>query len=154
KSQELCGIGEIGEIYFRTPHLAKGYLADEKLTRERFIANPFTNGPADRLYRTGDLGRYLPDGTVEYAGRADRQIKIRGFRIEPAEIEAALIKHPKVREATVIASEIDRGSRAKTEATLVAYIVPEAEHDVDAATLRDALAGKLPRFMIPSAFVV
>src|SRR5437763_15818531 len=154
RHEQLCGVGELGEIYFRSPYLAKGYLGDEELTRQKFLTNPFTRDQSDRLYRTGDLGRYLPNGNVEHAGRADRQIKIRGFRIEPAEIEAALIKHPHVREATVIASEIDRGSRAKTEATLVAYIVPEAGHDVDAATLRDSLAGKLPQFMIPSAFVV
>src|SRR5207248_3776333 len=154
RHEQLCGVGELGEIYFRSPYLAQGYLCDEELTRQKFLTNPFTKDQSDRLYRTGDLGRYLPNGNVEHAGRADRQIKIRGFRIEPAEIEAALTKHPKVREATVVASEIDRGSRAKTETTLVAYIVPEAGHDVDAATLRDSLAGKLPQFMIPSAFVV
>ena len=58
-SRELCGIGEAGEIHFRSPHLAKGYLGDETLTHERFILNPFTNASGDRLYRTGDLGRYL-----------------------------------------------------------------------------------------------
>jgi len=147
KSQELCGIGEIGEIYFRTPHLAKGYLADEKLTRERFIANPFTNDPADRLYRTGDLGRYLPNGDVEYAGRADRQIKIRGFRIEPAEIEAVLTKHPGVREAVVIAHQNDR------DCLLAAYIVC-AQPEITASTLRDWLTEKLPAYMIPSSIMM
>ena len=156
RGEQLCGVGELGEIYFRSPYFAKGYLGDEELTRQKFLTNPFTNDPGDRLYRTGDLGRYLPDGNVEHAGRADRQIKIRGFRIEPAEIEAALIKHPQVREAIVIASSSGTGRSisAKIEATLVAYIVPEAAHDVDAATLRDSLAGKLPQFMIPSTFVV
>jgi amino acid adenylation domain-containing protein len=156
RGEKLCGVGEIGEIYFRSPYFARGYLGDEELTRQKFLTNPFTNDRGDRLYRTGDLGRYLPDGNVEHAGRADRQIKIRGFRIEPAEIEAALTKHPQVREAIVIASSsgTGRSSAAKTEATLIAYIVPEAAQDIDAANLRDSLAGKLPQFMIPSAFVV
>jgi amino acid adenylation domain-containing protein len=154
RNEQLCGVGELGEIYFRSPYFAKGYLGDEELTRLKFLTNPFTNDPSDRLYRTGDLGRYLPDGNVEHAGRADRQVKIRGFRIEPAEIEAALIKHPEVREATVIASPSGSGSAARNEATLFAYIVPEAGHDVNAGTLRDSLAGKLPQFMIPSAFVM
>ena len=154
RDEQLCGVGELGEIYFRSPYLAKGYLGDEELTRQKFLPNPFTKDQNDRLYRTGDLGRYLPNGNVEHAGRADRQIKIRGFRIEPAEIEAALIKHPQVREAIVIASKIGKGSRAKNEATLVAYVVREAGQDINAATIRDSLAGKLPPFMIPSAFVV
>jgi len=108
-SQQLCGIGEAGEIHFRSPHLAKAYLGDEMLTNERFILNPFTNASGDRLYRTGDLGRYLPDGNVEHLGRVDRQVKIRGFRIEPGEIEAVLTQHPDVGETAVIAQQNDSG---------------------------------------------
>jgi non-ribosomal peptide synthetase component F/thioesterase domain-containing protein/acyl carrier protein len=149
--QQLCGVGELGEIYFRSPYLAAGYLGDEELTNLKFTTNPFTNDASDRLYRTGDLGRYLPDGNVEHAGRADRQIKIRGFRIEPAEIEAALTEHPQVREAVVIArSRIGSAN----EPVLVAYVVPEKRHDVDATILRQSLAAKLPQFMIPSSFVM
>src|SRR5205807_1473182 len=57
--RELAGIGEAGEIYLRSPHLAKGYLGDESLTKSRFLQNPFLTA-LDRVYRTGDLGRYLP----------------------------------------------------------------------------------------------
>ena len=63
-----AGVGETGEIYLRSPHLARGYLDDEELTRERFVANPLTGAAGDRLYRTGDLGVYLPDGTSSSAG--------------------------------------------------------------------------------------
>src|SRR5262249_33880890 len=107
--QQLCGIGELGEVYFRSPHLALGYLSDAQFTRERFITNPFTNAPQDRLYRTGALGRYLPDGNVEHAGRADRQLKIRGFRLEPGEIEVILTNHPRVSEAAVVAGRNEAG---------------------------------------------
>jgi len=89
-----AGIGELGEIHVRSHHLARGYLGDEALTAERFLANPFRPEPGDRLYRTGDLGRYLPDGGVELVGRADFQVKLRGFRIELGEIEAALARFP------------------------------------------------------------
>src|SRR5262249_54962200 len=81
---KLAGISELGELYMRSPHLAKGYLGDEALTRERFLTNPFNATEGDRIYKTGDLGRYLPDANVEFAGRNDFQVKIRGFRIELA----------------------------------------------------------------------
>ena len=146
RDRQLCGVGEAGEIYFRSPHLAKGYLGDEALTGERFIQNPFTSATADRLYRTGDLGRYLPDGNVEHLGRADRQIKIRGFRIEPGEIESALTHHPQVSEAAVIAQQNESG-----ETTLVAYVV--SDQTIAASALRQFVSEKLPAYMVPSAFV-
>jgi amino acid adenylation domain-containing protein len=148
QNQQLCGVGELGEIYFRSPHLAKGYLGDEALTAERFITNPFTNDQADRLYRTGDLGRYLPDGNVEHAGRADRQLKVRGFRIEPGEIEAAIIQTGCAREAVVLP---DKESAATK---LIAYLVPEDHSPIAIDKLRQLLSESLPAYMIPNGFVI
>jgi len=144
---QLCGIGEAGEIHFRSPHLARGYLGDETLTHERFIVNPFTKASSDRLYRTGDLGRYLPDGNVEHLGRVDRQVKIRGFRIEPGEIEAVLTEHPNVRETAVVPQQ-----NAAGETYLVAYVVP-AENSATNSELRQFLSEKVPAYMVPTAFV-
>ncbi|MGH7794618.1 MAG: amino acid adenylation domain-containing protein [Candidatus Binatia bacterium] len=145
--QRLAGIGELGEIYVRSPHLALRYL-DEELTRERFLTNPFTSIPGDRLYKTGDLGRYLPDGDVEFAGRADRQIKIRGFRVEPEEIEAALSRHVSLQKAVVLLKEDRTGQKQ-----LVAYLVPAVEHPPPAGELRRFLKSRLPHYMIPTAFI-
>ncbi|HEX6861274.1 MAG TPA: amino acid adenylation domain-containing protein, partial [Thermoanaerobaculia bacterium] len=138
----LAGTGEVGEICVRSPHLAAGYLGDEAGTRERFRENPFTGHPGDRIYRTGDLGRYRPDGQVTFAGRADQQVKIRGFRIELGEIEAALGRLAGVKEAVVMALPEGEDRR------LVAFVVGETSVD-----LRQALAAKLPAYMVPSAFV-
>ncbi len=145
----IAGIGEVGEICLRSPHLAAGYLGDPELTRERFQPNPFTGLPGDRVYRTGDLGRYLPDGEVAFAGRRDQQVKIRGFRVELGEIEAALGRLPGVREAVVVAREDDPTGRR-----LVAYVVPETEAAIDVADLREALRAALPAYMVPAAFVL
>ncbi len=151
----LCGVGEVGEICFRSPYLARGYLGDEKLTSERFIANAFRQDSTDRLYRTGDLGRYLPDGNVEHVGRADRQVKIRGFRIELGEIEAVLTQHPQVREAAVLARCSSRnGAASPRETALIAYVVPSQQSPFDAPALRAHLAEKLPQYMMPAAFVM
>lgn len=96
-------------------------------------------GGGRRRYRTGDLGEWLPDGSLAYLGRLDRQTKLRGYRLEPAEIEHALVCRPGVREAAVrVAGD-----------TLVAYVVGDAEP----AELRRALQGSLPDFMVPARFV-
>jgi amino acid adenylation domain-containing protein len=145
----LAGVGELGEVWVRSPHLARGYLGDEVLTRDRFLANPFASSQEfDRVYRTGDLGRYRHDGVVEGAGRADRQVKVRGFRIEPAEIEAALERHPEVRECAVVVRDDAPGGRG-----LVAYIAPRGTLSPTSEALRRHLADHLPEPMIPSAFV-
>lgn len=144
-----AGVGELGEIYFRSPHLAKGYLGDEQLTREKFLTNPFTNDSDDLVYRTGDLGRYLPDGNVEPLGRADSQVQIRGFRVEPGEIEALIGRHDSIRETAVVARE-----DVPTEKRLVAYIVPVEGSTPDVSELRTYLKHELPDYMVPAAFVI
>jgi amino acid adenylation domain-containing protein len=155
---QLAGIGELGEIYIRSPHLAAGYL-DDDLSAANFIANPFTHDPADRLYRTGEFGRYLPDGNVEWAGRGERRASIRGFRVELAELEAALLQHPAVREVAVVAYD-DKPPAAdpqsemqnSTGQRLAAYIVAGDGEAKLAAELRTFLAAKLPHYMVPSHF--
>ncbi|GAA5881343.1 hypothetical protein JCM1840_006766 [Sporobolomyces johnsonii] len=136
---QLCAVGEVGEIYVRSGGLAEGYLQLPEATQEKFVQNWFGagveredsiragdapwkewwHGVRDRMYRTGDLGRYNPDGTVECTGRADDQIKIRGFRIELGEIDTHLWRHPAVRENVTLV----RRDKYE-EKVLVAYFVP------------------------------
>ncbi len=148
-AQQLAGIGEVGEIYLRSPHLALGYLGDEALSRERFIPNPFTQAIGDRLYKTGDLGRYLPDGSVEPLGRADHQVKVRGYRVELSEIEIALSMHPAISEVVVVAREDVVGDKQ-----LVAYIVSEPHEAVGLSELREFTRRRLPDYMVPARFVL
>jgi amino acid adenylation domain-containing protein len=143
----LAGVGELGEIHIRTPHLSQGYANDEILTRERFPTNPFTQERSDRLYRTGDLGRYRPDGLVEFAGRADTQIKIRGYRVELREVEAALLKHANILECAVVVEE----SLTETK-KLVAYFVTQDKDQLNLENLRAHLGRLLPDYQIPSEF--
>src|SRR5439155_21561345 len=91
-------IGVACELHIGGASLARGYHNRPELTAEKFIANPFSRDPHARLYKTGDLVRWLPDGQIEFLGRADDQGKGRGNRIEPGEIESVLSRHPLVRE--------------------------------------------------------
>ncbi|MDZ8261773.1 amino acid adenylation domain-containing protein [Nostoc sp. ChiQUE01b] len=145
--------GAEGEIYISGAGLARGYLNFPELTNEKFVVNPFSNQPGSRLYKTGDLAVYLPNGNLKFLGRIDHQVKIRGFRIELLEIEARLSQHPAVRQLVVVVREDVPGNQR-----LVAYVVPNSAgdrlQDITPKTLRSFLHQKLPKYMIPSAFVV
>ncbi len=130
-----------GELYIGGPGVALGYLNQPELTAQRFIETPM-----GRLYKTGDRVRWLPDGSIEYLGRLDRQIKIRGHRIEPGEIEIALRRQPGVRQCAVLARPAPSG-----EPMLVGYFT--GEESVTEVQLREALQHMLPAHMVPSAFV-
>ena len=140
--------GVIGELYLAGDGLARGYAGRPELTAERFLPGPF-GAPGSRMYRVMDRVRWRADGELEYFGRSDYQVKVRGFRIEPGEIEAALLAHPGVREAVVVARDEPGGGRR-----LVAYLAREADEAVPTAELRAHLEERLPDYMVPSAFVV
>jgi amino acid adenylation domain-containing protein len=143
----LLPVGVGGELYIGGAGVAREYLNRPELTADRFLPNPFV--PGDRIYRTGDRARFLPDGRVDYLDRLDYQIKVRGFRIEPGEVEAAIMKHPGVRQVLVVARKDVDG-----DSSLVAYVVGDRVGHLPAAVeLRSLLKASLPSYMVPSFFV-
>ncbi|HEX6751659.1 MAG TPA: amino acid adenylation domain-containing protein [Longimicrobium sp.] len=166
-----CNPGEPGELLLGGDGLARGYLARPALTAASFVPDPFSGTPGARLYRTGDRVRlrecesakvrkcesdapattFAPSHSrtfaLEFLARIDEQAKIRGFRIEPGEVEAALRELDGVRDCAVVV-RTDGG-----EKRLVAYVVPANGSAPSPAGLREALGGRLPDYMVPTAFV-
>jgi amino acid adenylation domain-containing protein len=139
-------IGAIGELYIGGDGLARGYVNLPELTQEKFIPDPFA--PGGRLYKTGDLARYLPEGEIEFIGRADNQVKIRGFRIEPGEIETVLRQHPWIKDGAIVV-----GENRRREKYLLAYVVASAGPNLAPAELRSYLKKTLPDYMVPQKFI-
>jgi acyl carrier protein len=141
-------VGVIGELHIGGAGVARGYLNRPELTRERFIADPFSHTPGARLYKTGDLVRRRPDGTLVFVGRADDQVKIRGLRVELGEIEAALAAHPAVAQAVVTVVTDQAG-----EKQLAGYLRPHQGATVTVADLRAHLSARLPAYMVPTYLI-
>ncbi|HYV13037.1 MAG TPA: amino acid adenylation domain-containing protein [Pyrinomonadaceae bacterium] len=146
--QRPVPLGLPGEIYVGGVGLARGYHNLSSLTAEKFVPDPFSTERGARLYRTGDLGRQLPDGTLEFLGRADHQVKLRGFRIELGEIEAALERHPAVNRAVVVVYEDETAGPR-----LAAYVLANEGEDLTGGDLRSFLEETLPEYMVPVTFV-
>jgi acyl carrier protein len=138
-----------GEIYLGGAGLARGYLHRADLTAERFVPHPFSRELGARLYRTGDRARYLPDGSINYLGRNDRQIKLRGYRIELGEIEALLSQHQAIDQVVVAIREATNGDKR-----MIAYVVPKQPQTLTVNEIRSYLKERLPGYMAPSAFVL
>ncbi len=138
--------------------MARGYWRRPELTAEKFLRDPSPASPARACIARGDLARYLADGNIEYLGRADNQMKVRGYRIEPGEIEAALMRHPAIRECVVIAREEQDGASGSSSdrqpiKQLIAYVVCADGIPPAVDALRSFLRRTLPEYMVPAAFI-
>ncbi|MEL7521138.1 MAG: phosphopantetheine-binding protein, partial [Cyanobacteria bacterium J06553_1] len=162
---QLVPKGVPGELLVGGIGLARGYLNQPEKTAKAFIDNPFrsladkvsaANSQTAKLYRTGDLVRFRADGQLDYLGRIDHQVKLRGQRLELAEIVSLLRTHPDVEEATVLLQPTESGSEL-----LTAYVVTRSPNASDPSfaqaftkTLQDFAAEHLPKYMVPTAFVL
>ena len=140
--------GVTGELHIGGAGVARGYLGRPGLTADRFAPDPFAKSPGARVYKTGDLARWRADGALECLGRIDQQVKIRGFRVELGEIEAALMAHPAVAEAAVVARPDATGENA-----LAGYWSARPGASAEVAELRQALREALPEYMVPAHLI-
>jgi amino acid adenylation domain-containing protein len=152
RGHEPAPAGAAGELLIGGTGVARGYWGRPELTAERFVPDPWAAAAGERgarLYRTGDLVRQRGDGELWFLGRIDHQVKVRGFRIELGEIELALLRHPAVDQAVVVAWG------EGTDRRLVGYLVgphPPVARPA-AAALRAFVRQRLPDYMVPAELV-
>jgi amino acid adenylation domain-containing protein len=152
RQKQPVPIGVVGELCVGGKGLARGYLNQPELTKEKFSMYSFSNEQIFRepgimrMYSTGDLARWLEDGNIEYMGRKDDQVKIRGYRIELGEIESVLLQSGYITQALVIVKEDQSGDKQ-----LAAYVVPNGNFNRE--DLLSYLRGRLPDYMVPQWWV-
>ena len=161
KNCNMQPIGVAGELYISGVGLAQGYLNMPELTCEKFVPNPFVSIKSNDggnceleegsnycglMYRTGDIGRWLPDGNIEFIGRADQQVKIRGYRIELGEITASILKIDEIQDAITIDDEDVSGNKY-----ICSYLV--SQNRLTVSEIKEILSNKLPEYMIPAYFI-
>ncbi|WP_151737535.1 condensation domain-containing protein, partial [Paenibacillus tengchongensis] len=145
KNRQPVPIGALGEFYIGGAGVSAGYFNRPELTADRFVPVKVDGQEPQLLYRTGDVGKWLPDGNLEFLGRADHQVKIRGFRIELSEIETQMLQHENMKEVIVAA----KGD--ENDPYLCAYIV--ADRELPGAELKAYLSEYLPDYMVPPYYV-
>ncbi|MBE0377188.1 non-ribosomal peptide synthetase [Pseudoalteromonas prydzensis] len=146
---QLAPYGAVAELYVGGVGLARGYLNQPELTKQRFVKNPFTKNKTARMYRTGDLVRYLPTGNLQFEGRIDDQVKVRGFRIELGEIEQVATLNSQIKSCIVDVCKAAKQIRLYVVPVEMATSENEFIHE-----LRQWLKSKLPEYMIPAAIII
>jgi acyl-CoA synthetase (AMP-forming)/AMP-acid ligase II len=125
ETEEDVSEGEQGEIWVRGPQVMKGYLNNPAATAETLVE--------DDWLRTGDIARIDENGFTFIVDRLKELIKYKGYQVPPAELEAVLVSHPKVKDAGVIGVPMDDGGEAPK-----AFVV--ADDGVDADELMSYVA--------------
>ncbi len=151
-TKKLCDVGEVGEIWVRSPYIAKGYL--NAPGNDAFSTNPFSQLKDDFIYKTGDLGVYSSDFGAQCLGRVDSQIKIDGHRVELSHIDNILIQFNKIKDAVTLAIFTQR-----KEHVLIAFLVAnisggETDNEKFKKEARHFLEKHLPKYMIPRVFII
>jgi O-succinylbenzoic acid--CoA ligase len=133
---DVLGPGEVGEIAVSGPTLMAGYVGDAAATRAALV---------DGWLRTGDHGRLAADGSLTVLGRRTDLIVSGGENVYPAEVESALLAHPSVAAAAVVAVPSPRWGQSP-----FAFVVRRGALDEEA--LRGWLGDRLARFKHPAGY--
>lgn len=138
---KALGPNVTGELFFRGPHIMKGYLSNEKATKETLIGNGWL--------RSGDIGHYDEEGKFYITDRAKELIKVKGYQVAPAELEETLRSHPQIAEAAVVGVPNARSGEVPR-----AFVVLKSNQTVKEGEVLEFLRGKLAGYKMPDSVVV
>lgn len=93
ESMQDVDLGIRGELWVKLPQQLVGYYSDPKASEEAFH---------DGWYRTGDICTVDSEGCLSLVDRLKEFIKTKYTTISPGEVEAKLLKHPKIADVAVI----------------------------------------------------
>jgi len=159
ESLQEVPIGVVGELLSGGDGVGLGYWNKERLTRQSYIDDKFSDVQGTKMYRTGDLARRLPNGEFEIIGRKDQQLKVRGFRIEPGEIIQCLTSIDGVKDAVVVDKPVgnDTALLSENRKQLCAYFIRDEFITLSTEelikSLRQTVEQSLPSYMIPNAYM-
>lgn len=142
--------GQVGELLISGDGVTDGYWREPERTSRAFVALRKGDGQSVVAYRTGDLGYKDRDGCLHFKGRVDSQIKCRGHRIELGEIESALSRLEEVLDGVVLTY---RGT-AFSDVEIGCAVVTRSGSTCSASDLRLCLAERLPKYMIPTRWLL
>ncbi len=137
--------GEPGELVVHGPNVMQGYWNLPDLNARAFLVD----GDGRKWYHTGDIVTENGSGEYKYLGRRDRMVKRRGYRVELGEIEAALARHPDIREAAVVAVPA-----AESGIKIAAFVACEQDRALSIIGLKKLSSQSLPPYMVPDIFMV
>jgi amino acid adenylation domain-containing protein len=139
-------VGAEGEIVVYGDALARGYIKNPILTKEKFIPDP--RNPIFQYYKTGDLGKLKEDGMLIHLGRIDNMVKIKGVRIELDSIEKHMNSYPGILQSVFNVFENHKGNKK-----LTAYFITEEGIQIPISDLRKFLSDRLPSHLLPHFFI-
>ncbi|CAG8900319.1 unnamed protein product [Penicillium nalgiovense] len=173
-ASRLMPVGTIGELVVEGPNVAAGYYKNQEKTEAAFPASLpcLPSGQRQRIYKLGDLARLLPDGRLQFLGRKDGQVKLHGQRVEVGDVEN-MIRLALSDDHLEVAVEMVKIPDELTGSRLIAFIsCTPADQPQDrnnpavltndeglmafqerTSSLREELAARLSKHMIPSFFV-
>ncbi|GLA28321.1 nonribosomal peptide synthase [Aspergillus niger] len=172
----LVPLGCVGEIVVEGPLVSRGYLKDKAKTAAAYIEDPVWAEKLDksdsprRMYKTGDLARYDANGYMLFSGRKDNQVKLHGQRMELDEVEHAMLRHERVRQAVariprhgplkdklVAMLSLHDVSTTSSPVANTIIVLDEASHGIkvgqELASVRELLQKNLPSYMVPTIWI-
>lgn len=143
EKEELCKIGEVGEICIRGSSLSMGYYNNPTKTKKSFVQNPLNHTYPERVYKTGDLAYWNKNGDLVFKGRKDNLIKHMGNRVNLGEIEHIAVDSLKVVSNCCVVYNFEK--------KIITMFYESNGKSV--LEIRKALATQMPRYMVPNEYI-